>query len=58
MTYDLTTYTADVEAARNAYAADRAVTAGLCAVCQVRRKEGRARRCLTCRREGVREVRG
>lgn len=49
-------YTADVERARAAYAADEAVRAGLCAICK-RAQEGdrRNRRCQTCYRAGRRE---
>jgi hypothetical protein len=52
----LAAYTADVEAARNAYAADMAVQIGLCAVCQTRQRDGRHRRCWTCRHDGITEA--
>lgn len=56
-TYDsIEDYTADVERARDAYAADEAVQAGLCSVCQERPKDRRNRRCRTCRRNGRTEV--
>jgi hypothetical protein len=49
----LDAYTADVIAAREAYAADMAVQNGLCAVCETRKKDGHMRRCWKCRRSGV-----
>lgn len=51
----LAAYNADVEAARNAYAADMAVQDGLCGECKTRKRDkaGRKRLCTTCRRAGV-----
>lgn len=50
-------YTADVERACEAYRADQAVRAGLCAVCKVlpRDLSGRHRRCRSCIYRGRRE---
>ena len=47
------TYNAEVLAARAAYAADRAVEEGFCAVCKERLKN--SRRCKTCERAGRQE---
>lgn len=52
----LEAYTADVERARDAYAADMAVQNGLCAVCKRRKRDRRDstslfRQCGTCRRQ-------
>lgn len=44
----LAAYTADVVAARDAYAEDEAVRAGLCCVCKDRKRDGKHRRCWTC----------
>lgn len=47
-------YTADVKAARDAYAADMAVQQGLCATCRRNKRDdsGRGHReCWTCRHE-------
>ena len=52
----LAAYTADVEAARNAYAADMAVQNGLCAACQAKPKDGHSRRCWSCRRAKITEA--
>lgn len=49
----LAAYTADVVAARKAYAADMAVADGLCATCKTRKKDQHHRLCHTCRRSGV-----
>jgi hypothetical protein len=53
----LDAYNADVERARNAYAADEAVRAGLCAVCKTNKKDGADhRRCWSSRRTGKHEA--
>lgn len=52
----LAAFNADTERAKNAYAADTAVQNGLCAVCQVQRKDGRMRRCWRCRRAKIAEA--
>jgi hypothetical protein len=52
---NLDAYNADIEKARNAYAADMAVQQGLCAVCQTSKKDGHMRRCGRCRRAKIAE---
>lgn len=50
---NLAAYNTDVQAAREAYAADMAVQNGLCAECKTRKKDGHHRLYHTCRRSGV-----
>lgn len=47
--YSLDAYTADVQAARDAYNADRRVKAGFCETGDGRAKDGRSRKCWACR---------
>jgi hypothetical protein len=48
----LETYTAGVQAARDAYNADEAVRDGRCSICGVRELDGRGGRyCTECRNE-------
>lgn len=49
----LAAYNADIEAARNAYNADMAVQAGLCAECKTNKHDLEHRLCWTCRHAGV-----
>lgn len=54
-TYDsIADYTADVIAARGAYAADQRVAAGFCESGDGRVKDGRNRKCWTCRHQETR----
>jgi hypothetical protein len=46
-------YTADIEAARQAYREDQTAAQGLCVICERRKRDGRNRRCWTCRHRGA-----
>lgn len=47
----ITRWTADQERAQDAYAADEAVRAGVCATCREHPIYNRARTCVWCRKE-------
>lgn len=57
MTYpSIEAYTADVIAARNAYANDMSVQLGLCVICHERKIDPSRRKCWGCRKNRRVEV--